>query len=307
MTSAADTAPPSAPPEDALAALRSEIDHLDDQLHDLVMRRADVVATLAASRVKGGASPLRPGREAMILRRLLARHQGALPGGAVVRLWREIFGASSAMQGGFAVESSYKFLNDQLEVGLDFGAASGDDAPGMGLRPVINQKPKAGDLDGRQYGECLDALDDGQGVEGAAVDGVNCAVVDNDVTNFRFDPDYNVDMILFREILGTVNDALYVKPHIGYYFTPDLGVRADVIYSQAVFASSTPGQQNPLGLEIDTKAFYATEDGFHLMPQLGFFLPFGGLNHFDPDLLSNKKFATAQFAWTFQLFAGVSF
>jgi chorismate mutase/prephenate dehydratase len=67
------------------------------------MRRAAVVAELANSRVKGGASPLRPGREAMILRRLLGRHQGALPGGAVVRLWREIFGASSAMQGGFTV------------------------------------------------------------------------------------------------------------------------------------------------------------------------------------------------------------
>lgn len=211
------------------------------------------------------------------------------------------------LQGGLAIESSYRFLNDQLEVGLDFGIASGDDAPGMGLRPVINQNPKAGDLDGRQYGECLDALDDGDGIEGDPVDGVNCAKVDNDITNFRFDPDYNVDMILFREILGTVNDAMYFKPHIGYYFTPDLGVRADIIYSQAVFASSTPGQENPLGIELDAKAFYATEDGFHLMPQIGFFLPFGGLNHFDKDLLSNDKFATAQFAWTFQLFAGVQF
>jgi chorismate mutase / prephenate dehydratase len=100
MTSAADTAPP---PESALAALRGEIDHLDDQLHDLVMRRAAVVASLAASRVKGGASPLRPGREAMILRRLLRRHHGDLPPGAMVRLWREILAASSAMQGGFNV------------------------------------------------------------------------------------------------------------------------------------------------------------------------------------------------------------
>lgn len=94
---------PPAGPADALGALRAEIDRLDDQIHDLVMRRAAVVAELAASRVKGGASPLRPGREALILRRLLARHGGALPGGAVVRLWREIFGSSSAMQGGFTV------------------------------------------------------------------------------------------------------------------------------------------------------------------------------------------------------------
>src|SRR4051812_5667942 len=104
MTSAADTAPSPAPDESAhesaLAALRGEIDRLDDQIHDLVMRRAEVVATLANSRVKGGASPLRPGREAMILRRLLARHAGALPGGAVVRLWRGDFWAPRAPPGG---------------------------------------------------------------------------------------------------------------------------------------------------------------------------------------------------------------
>ena len=211
------------------------------------------------------------------------------------------------LQGGFAVESSYRFLNDQLEVGLDAGAASGDDAPGMGLRPVINQQPKAGDLDGRQYGECLEQVAAGDEVLDAGGNPVTCKQVDNDVTNFRFDSDYNVDLILFREILGTVNDAVYIKPHIGYFFTPDLGVRVDVIYSHAMFASSTPGQQNPLGIEIDAKAFYATEDGFHLMPQLGFFLPLGGLNHFEDVALSSDKFRAAQFAWTFQLFAGVQF
>ncbi len=86
-----------------LAAARAEIDALDDALHDLVMRRAEVVAGLAASRVKADTSPLRPGREAMILRRLLARHRGPLPAIALVRLWREILASSSAQQGGFSV------------------------------------------------------------------------------------------------------------------------------------------------------------------------------------------------------------
>ena len=114
-------------------------------------------------------------------------------------------------------------------------------------------------------------------------------------------------MILWREVLGTVTDAFYVKPHIAYYFTPDLGVRADVIYSQAVFASSTPGYSNPLGVEIDLRAFYANEDGFYLMPQGGFMVPLAGLNHYKDTTLSDEKFRTAQFAWTFQLFAGVQF
>lgn len=87
-----------------LAAARAEIDALDDALHDLVMRRAAVVARLAASNAKAGSpSPLRPGREAMILRRLLARHHGALPPTALVRLWRELLASSSAQQGGFSV------------------------------------------------------------------------------------------------------------------------------------------------------------------------------------------------------------
>jgi uncharacterized protein (TIGR04551 family) len=221
------------------------------------------------------------------------------------------------LQGGAAIESSYKFLGDALEVGLDGGIASGDDAPGMGLRPVINQRPQAGDLDGKQYGECLqrvgpgnEFINDDNGDGDTDDDGdfiVDCASRDNNVTNFRFDSDYIVDMILFREVLGTVTDAFYVKPHISYAFTPDLGVRADVIYSQAVFASSTPGQQNPLGLELDTRAWYATEDGFYFMPQFGVLLPFAGLNHYEDVVLSNEKFRTAQLAWTGQVFAGVQF
>ena len=93
-----------ADPPNPLAQARAEIDALDDALHDLVMRRAAVVARLAASRAKAGSpSPLRPGREAMIMRRLLSRHTGALPATALMRLWRELLASSSAQQGGFSV------------------------------------------------------------------------------------------------------------------------------------------------------------------------------------------------------------
>jgi chorismate mutase-like protein len=81
-----------------LAALRAEIDTLDDAIHDLLMRRAEVVARLAASRTKGNGPAIRPGREAVILRRLLARHRGPLPRAALVRLWRELLGATTGMQ-----------------------------------------------------------------------------------------------------------------------------------------------------------------------------------------------------------------
>lgn len=93
-----DTVPPAVTAPADLAALRAEIDALDDAIHDLLMRRAGVVARLAASRAKGAGPALRPGREAIILRRLLARHEGPLPRGALVRLWRELLCAHTLLQ-----------------------------------------------------------------------------------------------------------------------------------------------------------------------------------------------------------------
>lgn len=93
-----DTPAPSRDPAMEIAALRAEIDTLDDALHDLLMQRAGVVARLAASRAKGQGPALRPGREASILRRLLGRHAGPLPRAALVRLWRELLAATTAMQ-----------------------------------------------------------------------------------------------------------------------------------------------------------------------------------------------------------------
>ena len=80
-----------------LAALRAELDGLDNIIHDTLMRRAEVVAQVAALRVKG-AVPLRPGREASIIRRLLARHAGGLPAVGIVRIWRELLANTTAQQ-----------------------------------------------------------------------------------------------------------------------------------------------------------------------------------------------------------------
>lgn len=100
MPSLAETAP-AEPAEPAgapsLSALRAELDELDDALHDTIMRRAEVVGRMAALRVKDG-PPLRPGREAAILRRLLARHSGPLPRHGVVRVWRELITAMTEIQ-----------------------------------------------------------------------------------------------------------------------------------------------------------------------------------------------------------------
>jgi len=90
----ADTVSPQ--PDDRLPALRAQLDVLDDHILDLLTQRALVVEEVAAA--KRGAGSIRPGREAAILRRLLGRHHGPLPRGAVIRIWREIFASSIAQQ-----------------------------------------------------------------------------------------------------------------------------------------------------------------------------------------------------------------
>ena len=99
------TAQPAAPPpqELSLADLRAELDRLDDAMHDLLMQRAQVVTHVAALGAQGKKVPFRPGREAEIIRRLLARHTGPLPRRVLPRLWRELFAATTAMQGNFVI------------------------------------------------------------------------------------------------------------------------------------------------------------------------------------------------------------
>jgi chorismate mutase len=92
------------PPQDGwpggLPALRAELDRLDDAMHDLLMQRALVVENVAKS---GKPSAYRPGREASIIRRLLARHSGKLPRRAIVRIWRELLAGTTSMQAPFVV------------------------------------------------------------------------------------------------------------------------------------------------------------------------------------------------------------
>lgn len=86
-----------------LAALRREIDAIDDQLHDLLMQRSRLTARVQAAKGAGSALFLRPGREAQILRRLLARHEGPLRRVALAGLWRELVSGLYHLQGGLEV------------------------------------------------------------------------------------------------------------------------------------------------------------------------------------------------------------
>jgi chorismate mutase/prephenate dehydratase len=83
--------------------LRRRIDEIDDQLHDLLMQRTEIVAAIGREKQTGNVAALRPGREAMILRRLMARHRGNFSRAALVRMWRELLSTTVGLQTRFAV------------------------------------------------------------------------------------------------------------------------------------------------------------------------------------------------------------
>lgn len=94
-----------------LDTIRTKIDKLDNAIHDTLMERAALISSIAAEKKKSGLDYVQPAREAQMLRRLLARHDGALPPETIVRIWRELVGSVSLMQTGLSI--SVCIDNDQ--------------------------------------------------------------------------------------------------------------------------------------------------------------------------------------------------
>jgi chorismate mutase-like protein len=105
MAKSPESAPESADLK-SLDDLRAQIDEIDSQIHDLLMRRTEITAEVGRAKKRAQAQEvqfLRPGREAEVLRRLVARHQGDFPRVVLVHIWREIFAAATSQQGDFSV------------------------------------------------------------------------------------------------------------------------------------------------------------------------------------------------------------
>lgn len=88
------------PQSSDLAALRAEIDRIDDRIADLLVERLVVVRAIASAKGDLAAHrlALRLGREAQMLRRLLARTAGGFPPGGILRIWREIIANSTQIE-----------------------------------------------------------------------------------------------------------------------------------------------------------------------------------------------------------------
>jgi uncharacterized protein (TIGR04551 family) len=183
-------------------------------------------------------------------------------------------------QYGGALQTEWKLLEGALKIGFEVGAASGDSAPGFGNKP--NRQPggsqvrpgsttagaQYGDYEGAQYGQR------------PCTPGSATLCQDFDIRNFRFNQDYRIDLILWREIIGGITDALYLKPGVSYAFNDSLSLFGNVIYSKALKPTSTPsGTSTQLGLEVDAGVRYQTDDGFYAQLAYGVLFPFDGLKY----------------------------
>lgn len=89
---------------DPLQVIRARIDAIDEAMHRLLIDRSAVIAELI--RVKGtvrSGSAFRPDREAEMMRRIAARHEGMLPLATVEHIWREIISTFTALQAPYVV------------------------------------------------------------------------------------------------------------------------------------------------------------------------------------------------------------
>lgn len=190
------------------------------------------------------------------------------------------------LQGGIALESKYGFLNDRLQVGLNSGLASSQSGPGFGIREGSKKNPESGDPDGRKL----------PGPNGYK-------------TNFKFNPAYNVDMLLYREVLGGIAGTFYLKPHVSYFFSRNFGIRGDAITAIALNKENTTGNSNWLGIELDANSFLRTENGFYFQLGYGVLFPLKGLDHRAGSISAQqlKTFGDAKIAQTIQAFFGLVF
>ncbi len=172
---------------------------------------------------------------------------------------------------GYALEFKYGLFRDRFHIGFDHGMASGDDANSLNYNP---QSPLLVSNNGT-------------------------------VTNFRFNPAYNLDLLLFREILGTVSNAAYFKPWAAFYFFNHFSARVDVEYALAARRQATLGNRFSYGVELDGSVrYHDAREPIFVQLQYGVMFPLPAFNRLRGSAGSREDAKAVQ---TLQAQVGIKF
>ncbi len=169
----------------------------------------------------------------------------------------------------------------RVTAGVEVGASSGDtDSLAFGIldEPVIGEPDSAG------------------GVQGSDTQ-------NETITSFALHPSYRVDQILFRRVIGAVTNALYVKPSVRFEYwqrgDSALWIDAAALYASAFVASSTPGEENALGVEADVGLGGRFGRNVEMRLDGALLVPLGGL--------TNASTLENPLPWTTRLLLNFSF
>jgi uncharacterized protein (TIGR04551 family) len=160
-------------------------------------------------------------------------------------------GAQDIRKYGGVGRFTYKGLEGKLKLGLEGGFASGDQ------------------WDNTPQGNIHISNANLLGVPGAE---------DSKLSQFIFNREYKVDMILFRHLMGAVTNAGYVKPFLSYELTSSIGFKVSNITSFAMKPVATPGNERMYGTEFNGDLGY-TSGGFYAGIAYGVLFPFAALSH----------------------------
>lgn len=192
------------------------------------------------------------------------------------------------LQFGAAMETEYRLLDDKLGLYFYTGLATGDE-----------------DIEGLTVTSGLQPQEGG----------------DETISTFRFHPGYRIDLILWRNIMTQVAGAYYFRPGIGYDFIRNafgqlFGLRADVIWSRAMAPVQTWGNEPDLGVEINARLYYRSEDGPELLDgfygslEYGILFPMEGLGYLtneDGELPTGRPPPDLENAQILRLVLGVAY
>jgi uncharacterized protein (TIGR04551 family) len=153
---------------------------------------------------------------------------------------------------GGAGRATWKGLEGKLRLGLETGFASGDN------------------WDNTPPGETNVAFANPLG------DPTNLNT--STLTQFAFNREYKVDMILWRHLIGAVTNAGYIKPFIQYDVTKSIAFKVSNISSFALKKVATPGNSTMYGTEFNGDLGYAS-NGLFVGLSYGVLFPLGAMNH----------------------------
>lgn len=113
--------------DEKIRKLRVKIDGLDEKIQELINQRARLALDVAKAKVRTGSETFyRPEREAEVLGKIMARHEGPLAAEEMARLFREIMSACLALEsklrvaflgpeGTFTQEAALKHFGHSVE------------------------------------------------------------------------------------------------------------------------------------------------------------------------------------------------